>query len=155
MSPAGKIAAIVAGAMLVGTGMLFVAQSWNASATGLLQPDNEVLVSTGAAVYAEHCASCHGVKLEGQPNWRRPGANGRLPAPPHDETGHTWHHADTLLFDLTKYGAAKAAGLENYESDMPTYEDVLTDTEIIAVLSFIKSRWSSELQKQHDSLNRR
>ena len=44
----------------------------------------------GRILYKEHCASCHGAKLEGQPNWRRIGKDGLLPAPPHDATGHTW-----------------------------------------------------------------
>ena len=30
----------------------------------------------GKAVYDQHCASCHGAKLEGQPNWRKPLPNG-------------------------------------------------------------------------------
>ena len=41
--------------------------------------------------YQEYCASCHGVNLEGQANWRSRNQDGTLPAPPHDETGHTWH----------------------------------------------------------------
>ena len=53
----------------------------------------------GQALYADSCAACHGANLEGQPDWRVPGADGILPAPPHDETGHTWHHDNQLLFD--------------------------------------------------------
>ena len=30
-------------------------------------------IDNGQILYREHCASCHGVRLEGQPNWRRPG----------------------------------------------------------------------------------
>ena len=51
-----------------------------------------------ASLYAENCASCHGAKLEGQPDWRSPGPDGVMPAPPHDRTGHTWHHGDGMLF---------------------------------------------------------
>lgn len=46
-------------------------------------------VSRGAMTYAEACASCHGADLEGQPEWHTRGPDGRLPAAPHDETGHT------------------------------------------------------------------
>lgn len=123
-----------------------------ATAAALLLPDDSVIVKEGAAIYAQQCAACHGVDLEGQPNWRQMDENGRLPAPPHDETGHTWHHSDALLFAITKFGTAKAAGLEDYESDMPAYEGVLTDAEIVAVLSFIKSRWPSEVRERHDAL---
>jgi mono/diheme cytochrome c family protein len=57
------------------------------------------------------------------------------------------------LFNLTKYGLAKAAGLKNYGSNMPIYEDILTDEEIVAVLSFIKSTWPKEIIERHDQMN--
>ena len=117
-----------------------------------LLPDDTGIVEAGRNVYAEHCASCHGKNLEGQPNWRRPGPDGKMPAPPHDHSGHTWHHADKLLFDLTKFGLKKVAG-GDYETDMPAYDGVLTDQQIIAVLSFIKSTWPSDLREYHDHLN--
>jgi mono/diheme cytochrome c family protein len=69
-------------------------------------PNDPALTARGKVVYAENCASCHGAKLEGQPNWRKRLPNGRLPAPPHDATGHTWHHSDRQLFDMTKNGTA-------------------------------------------------
>jgi mono/diheme cytochrome c family protein len=98
----------------------------------------------GAAVYAEQCAACHGVELEGQPNWRRPGRDGVLPAPPHDATGHTWHHPDEVLFRYTKLGGARLMaerGVTGFESGMPPFGDVLSDGEIRDVIAFIKSRW--------------
>lgn len=97
-------------------------------------------VARGAKVYAEHCAACHGSHLEGQPGWQSRNAQGRLPAPPHDEHGHTWHHDDRVLFEVTKYGLAKHAP-PGYRSDMPAFEGTLGDEDIVAVLAFIKSRW--------------
>lgn len=99
-------------------------------------------VALGAKVYAQNCASCHGAELEGQPAWRRRLPNGRLPAPPHDESGHTWHHPDDVLFAITKHGVARYAP-PGYQSDMPAFEGRLSDDEIWAVLAFIKSRWKS------------
>ena len=119
----------------------------------VLKPDDPATVSLGEQVYAEHCASCHGENLEGQENWRTPDDEGLLPAPPHDETGHTWHHSEKLLFNLTKYGLAKVAGLADHQTNMPVYEDVLTDEEIIAVLSFIKSSWPRDLQRRHTEMS--
>ena len=98
------------------------------------------LIALGEAVYAENCASCHGSELEGQPDWKRRLDSGRMPAPPHDETGHTWHHSDGDLFRLTKKGVAAVVG-GGYESDMPAFGGVLTDEEILAALAFIKSTW--------------
>src|SRR5947209_5586307 len=67
-------------------------------------PRDGLRVAQGARIYAQDCAACHGARLEGQPEWRRRLPNGRLPAPPHDESGHTWHHADRVLFAITKNG---------------------------------------------------
>jgi S-disulfanyl-L-cysteine oxidoreductase SoxD len=118
-----------------------------------LRPDDAAVAALGQKIYATHCAACHGAQLEGQPNWRVRDATGRLPAPPHDATGHTWHHPDEVLFRITKYGVAKAAGLQGYDSAMPAYEGVLTDAEITAVLSWIKAQWPAETRKLHEEVN--
>lgn len=121
----------------------------------LLRPDDPAVVEAGRKIYAARCASCHGAQMQGQqPNWRERDAAGRLPAPPHDATGHTWHHPDEVLFRITKYGVARAANLKDYDSAMPAYEGVLTDAEIVAVLSWIKSRWPRETRRQQDEVNR-
>ncbi|MCR9121075.1 MAG: cytochrome c [Phyllobacteriaceae bacterium] len=123
--------------------------------TELLRPDHAPTLALGEQLYQANCASCHGVDLEGEvADWRSPKPDGLLPAPPHDETGHTWHHPDQVLFAITKLGVARAANLENYVSAMPAYQGVLTDDEIIAILSYIKSTWPEDVRKRHDELNR-
>ena len=108
----------------------------------------ETQADRGQRLYGKHCASCHGAKLEGQPNWTSRDARGRLPAPPHDDSGHTWHHDDQVLFEVTKYGIGRHAP-SGYESDMPAFGKTMSDAEIIATLAYIKSRWSpSILQKR-------
>jgi mono/diheme cytochrome c family protein len=97
-------------------------------------------IAVGQAIYAENCAACHGADLEGQPNWQTPLASGRLPAPPHDASGHTWHHPDQVLFEITKHGPAAVVG-SGYESDMPGFEGILSDDQIRAVLAYIKHTW--------------
>ena len=128
---------------------------WFTGSTGaqVLKPDDPATTALGKQVYGEHCASCHGENLEGQENWKSPGPDGLLPAPPHDETGHTWHHSEKLLFNLTKFGLAKVAGLKDHKTNMPVYEDILSDHEIIAVLSYIKSRWPKDLQRRHTEMS--
>jgi mono/diheme cytochrome c family protein len=105
----------------------------------LFGPANPEQIALGRKLYAEHCASCHGTNLEGQPGWQTPKADGRLPAPPHDATGHTWHHTDRELFLITKKGMAEI--VPGYVNDMPAFERVLSDEEITAVLAYIKSTW--------------
>ena len=118
-----------------------------------LVPENQKVIETGAMIYKQYCASCHGNDLEGQENWRSPGADMKMPAPPHDASGHTWHHDDRILFKLTKYGLGAVIGDKDYKSNMPAYEDTLSDAEIVAVLSFIKSTWPEAIQRRHDQLN--
>ena len=118
-----------------------------------LRPDDAAFVALGSRVYAENCASCHGANLEGQPDWKRLGPDGRMPAPPHDETGHTWHHDAATLFGLTKHGFQAMLGPDStYESAMPAYDGVLSDDEILAVLSFIKSTWPADVRERHDAM---
>ena len=106
-------------------------------------PRNGGAVKLGSRVYAQHCASCHGAKLEGQPNWRQRRSNGRLAAPPHDESGHTWHHPDYVLFAITKNGMTPPYSPKDYESDMPAFGGRLSDEEIWAVLAYLKTHWTS------------
>lgn len=117
-----------------------------------ISPSNTALVTRGKIIYEQNCASCHGFKLEGQPDWRQRLPNGRLPAPPHDVTGHTWHHPDHVLIDIVKHGLVPGkTAPEGYESDMPAYSGLLKDEDIPAVLAYIKSSWPAEaLEAQRD-----
>jgi mono/diheme cytochrome c family protein len=117
-------------------------------------PDDPAQVSLGRELYKEHCASCHGAQLEGQPNWRVRDDGGYLPAPPHDETGHTWHHPDPVLLDITKNGTAAAAP-PGYRTTMMGFAEQLSDREIWAVLAFIKSRWPAEIRRRQAEATRR
>ena len=109
-------------------------------------------LENGYRNYQEYCASCHGVNLEGQANWRSRNEDGTLPAPPHDETGHTWHHETEMLFEYTKLGGQvtlEAVGVKNFTSGMPAFGDVLTDEQIWEVLSYIRSTWPQHIQDAH------
>ncbi len=111
-------------------------------------------VARGQEVYGVYCAACHGANLEGQDNWQQRGADGLLPAPPHDETGHTWHHPDQQLFEIIKLGTAALVG-GNYETTMVGFEDQLSDEDIDAVIDFIKSRWPEEVRRRQAELTAR
>ena len=119
--------------------------------------NNQILdIAASKQLYQQNCASCHGANLEGQPNWRSANADGTFPAPPHDETGHTWHHNDEILFNYTKLGGqgiAKQLGYENTNSGMPAYENRLSDNEIISILNYIKSTWPQEIRDIQSARN--
>ncbi|MCT9015594.1 MULTISPECIES: c-type cytochrome [Cupriavidus] len=96
-------------------------------------------------MYAQACASCHGAKLQGRANWRERLSNGRMPAPPHDASGHTWHHADAVLFAITKHGLVPGVTAPaGYVSDMPAFDR--SDDDIVAVLAYIKSTWPDKVE---------
>ena len=132
----------------------FTTYSNKSNASINLNITDSSIIENGKQIYAKNCASCHGINLEGQKNWMSRLPDGLMPAPPHDETGHTWHHPDRYLFMVTKYGIEELIG-EKYLNNMPVYKDILSDEEIIAVLSYIKSTWPSKIKKIHDQINNR
>lgn len=139
------------GAGLAGAALLALA-GWHYAGRGSGATVSAEVLAQGRQLYGDHCASCHGAKLEGQPDWKSPLPSGRLPAPPHDAQGHTWHHADDLLFRIVKEGTAAVLG-GGYESDMPGFGDVLSDAEIGAVLAYIKSSWPERERRYQESLS--
>jgi len=131
--------AALAAAMLLAAGAAAGLLWLDLGQGGSPAPTAEAL-ERSAAIYAASCAACHGVNLEGEPGWQSRLPSDRLPAPPHDASGHTWHHADSILFRIVRDGPAAIVG-GAYESDMPGFADLMTDAEIEAVLAFIKSTW--------------
>ncbi|MBL4767108.1 MAG: cytochrome c [Rhodobacteraceae bacterium] len=121
------------------------------SSSGAPYLDKE-LVRQGTVLYANNCASCHGATLQGQANWKSRDDQGYLPAPPHDESGHTWHHPTAQLFEITKFGTEQLVG-GGYKSRMEGYSEVLTDNEIAAVLAYIKSTWPARVIEHHNQIN--
>jgi len=108
-------------------------------------------IETGEALYSQHCATCHGAKLEGQPDWQTRKADGKMPTPPHDDSGHTWHHSDDQIFKITKFGVS--AVVPGYQSDMMGFGGKLSDDEIRAIIAFIKSKWSEPHKKYQAERN--
>lgn len=144
--PLIALAAALAAAIAAGT--------WLLDESEVMDPGNPRQVARGAQVYADHCAQCHGARLEGEPDWQVRKPSGELPAPPHDSSGHTWHHDDAHLFALTKHGLARYAP-PDYKSAMPAFIGKLSDADIRAVIAFIKSTWPDDVRRRQESRNRR
>jgi len=148
------------GAWVFGATLLFLAGAiavalWSESRP-LADPDDARQVARGKAIYELHCASCHGPRLEGQPNWQAKLPSGRMPAPPHDASGHTWHHPDSVLFGITKYGLVPGKfAPPGYQSDMPGFGQMLFDDEIWDVLAYIKSHWPPKIRQAQREVNSR
>lgn len=116
------------------------------------RPDIEM----GKQIYRTRCAACHGANLEGQPDWQSARPDGTYLAPPHDETGHTWHHGDAMLTDyIRRGGQAVLDGMGvAFTSRMPAFEDQLTDAEIAAVLAYVKSTWPERVRAAQEERSR-
>ena len=104
---------------------------------------NPAQVSLGRQIYVQHCAACHGQNAEGAPNWATPGPDGLDPPPPHDDTGHTWHHSDRVLIESIRDGLSDPLH-PGSPLRMPAFGSILSDTEIRAVIEYFKSLWSGE-----------
>ena len=114
--------------------------------------DDEAITAQGALVYAQNCANCHGRRLQGQALWQlRDQYEGRR-APPHDSTGHTWQHPDDELFTVVKTGKFSTTPKE-IVSFMPAFDKRLSDSDIVAVIAFIKSRWPTGIRASQSMLN--
>ena len=112
-------------------------------------------VSRGRAVFGQHCANCHGPDAQGAPDWQQPDVRGDLPAPPHDDTGHTWRHSDAQLSEIIR-GGLRDQFNKTPELTMPPFQaDQLSDQQISDVIAYFRSLWSPEHRQFQEEQNRR
>lgn len=146
--------------LFVFTISLFLLAACGGSSTTIAFPKEETAVSSqpptlnpdeitlGQTIYAANCAACHGVNLEGEADWKIQNDDDSFRSPPHDETGHTWHHPDAVLLEAIRLGGARFEGLNiGGTSPMPAFGESLTEAEITAVLTYIKSTWPDDARE--------
>jgi len=100
-------------------------------------------VEAGRIVYQKYCASCHGVRGEGEPNWETPNAQGELPSPPHNAEGHTWKHSDAMLYRMVSEGWRDPFN-KTERLTMPPFRDALSPEEIRDVITHLRTLWTPE-----------
>lgn len=140
--------------VIVAAGAAAGGVSWWRGKVGRIDISDAAQVEQGRSLYGAHCAKCHGADLRGEPDWQTRKPNGELPAPPHDASGHTWHHGDEQLFSLIKHGMARFAP-PGYKTAMPSYVGVLNDSEIRAVLAYMESTWPAEIMERRATMEKR
>lgn len=115
------------------------------TATSVAQPSvarppvDPQLLARGEQLFKQNCASCHGDRARGAPNWEKPGADGKYPAPPLDGSAHAWHHPRVALEKVIKQGTQKIGG------NMPAWQGKLSDADIDAVILYFQSLWPDEI----------
>ncbi|MEJ8573622.1 c-type cytochrome [Microbaculum marinum] len=139
--------------LVVGAGAIYLFMPDRKGAGIVIDPTDRAMVALGGEIYASQCAACHGAGGEGQPGWQTQNTEQNPLAPPHDGTGHTWQHPDDALFELTKSGLSTIA-CRTLDSDaMPKFGEILSDDQIYAVLSYIKSKWPPDILRQNVEIN--
>jgi mono/diheme cytochrome c family protein len=114
-------------------------------AAGASEPPaiDPAVVERGKAVYEKYCALCHGAAAEGAPNWQVRDKLGEVPAPPHNQEGHSWRHADMMLYHTVHDGARNPFN-PSQRFTMPGFQFVLTPGEIGSVLTYLRTLWTPE-----------
>lgn len=142
---AGGLAVVAAAGV---AGWLLLGGSSEANA-----PSQET-IAQGQELYQANCASCHGKNRQGQANWRQRKPDGKLPAPPLDGSGHSWHHPDQQLIAMITQGV-EAMAPAGYKSDMKGFGDELSDAEIRAILAYVKSEWPEQARERQAQISAR
>ena len=114
--------------ILLVVGVIWQARNGGDIATDIAPPE---VLAQGELVFEENCVACHGENGKG---YIGPALNG---------SAHAWHHPDSLLVSFIRDGIAG--------TQMPAQRDNLTDEEIDAVISYMKSWWTpQQRQKQQN-----
>lgn len=120
----------------------------------LEQPQDAEPIRAGRVIYQQSCATCHGAQGEGAPNWQLPNAQGEMPAPPHNEAGHTWKHADGMLYQIIQQGWRDPFN-KTKRLTMPPFAGKLTPTQTRDVIAYLKTLWTSEQRRFQQDESRR
>ncbi|OGB26682.1 MAG: cytochrome c, class I [Burkholderiales bacterium RIFCSPLOWO2_02_FULL_57_36] len=115
---------------------------------------NQQRIGAGRLIYQQYCASCHGAKGEGKPGWQQRDAQGELPPPPHGPEGHTWKHADGMLYRIIRDGWRDPFNKTKRQT-MPAYGQTLAPGEIRAVITYLKTLWTPEQRRIQREESRR
>lgn len=117
-------------------------------------PSDRQQVDTGRVLYQQQCAACHGVQGEGKPGWQERDVRGELPPPPHGPEGHTWKHADGMLYRIIRDGWRDPFN-KTKRLTMPAYGETLSPGEIHAVITYLKTLWTPEQRSSQQEESQR
>lgn len=111
---------------------------------GFSQPE----IDTGAKLFIQNCAACHGLKAEGTTEWKKPDANGKYPPPPLNGSAHAWHHPLNVLKQTIRDGGSKTGGT------MPGFADQFTESELDTLIAYFQSMWPEKIYANWASRNK-
>ncbi len=104
------------------------------------------ILQQGKTLFLKNCSQCHGDKAQGAAEWRKPGPDGKYLPPPLNGTAHAWHHPTEVLMEIIKEGTLP-------DGNMPSWEGKLSESEIMAVISWLQSLWPDKIFKTWQSMD--
>ncbi len=116
-----------------------------AAADGVVPTPNKgdfATVMRGAKSFQQYCSACHGKRANGAPPGWVPLGNSKSRPPALNGNAHAWHHpARDLILYITQGTIARGGG-------MPAWGGVLTESQIVDIISWLQSRWSKDKYAQ-------
>lgn len=123
------------------TGLILLGWLLSPDATAAQSWYDTELVETGAPLFRQHCAACHGASAEGTSEWRKPDASGHYPPPPLDGSAHAWHHSIAQLARSIRQGGQQLGGV------IPGFGDRFDDRQILALIAYFQSKWPDRIYR--------
>lgn len=96
----------------------------------------------GAALFAEHCAQCHGPEGQGHPDWQTPSGDQFAAAPPLNGSGNDWKRSRVQLAAVIRDGARRASDKAEI---MPSWKGRLKEPDIEDVINYMQSLWPADV----------
>jgi thiol:disulfide interchange protein DsbC len=90
-------------------------------------------VQQGMQIFERKCAGCHGDRAEGDPQWRRPDAEGDYPPPPLNGSAYAWRYSLDELRERVRIGRKR--------DGQAVMKRRLSEAEIDAVIAYFQSTW--------------
>ncbi len=107
---------------------------------------NTSSVQLGQTTFTKNCATCHGKQGQGLTiDWKKRQDNGMFPAPPVNGSAHAWHHSPKTLMNTIEHGGVKLGGW------MPGFKDQLSGAEKQALLDYMYSLWTEDIQVKYNA----
>jgi len=97
-------------------------------------------LASGARVFQEHCAQCHGPDAQGHPDWERLSKTNFPAAPPLDGSGNDWKRKKQELVAAITNGITR-----NGLPVMPGWKGRLSDQEIEDVIVWFQALWPEDV----------
>ena len=97
-------------------------------------------LASGARLYQEHCATCHGPEAQGHPDWERSSRTDLPAAPPLNGSGNDSKRKKQELVAAIKNGTMRKG-----MSLMPAWKGRLSDQEIEDIIVWFQALWPTDV----------